>query len=243
MVLLLSSIHWEKPQIPSTLCASRSPSFLVSFHDKTVLMQMAPARRMNLALRSFVRILPDVSSFETRIVRSTALIQSGAFCLKLCRAEQVSLHVLHTLDCGATRFCGSDRSPGWSDGGWLDEQECLLVERKWTGFCWGQLKERDSWEDVDVDGREVCKWVLKKYGGRVWSVLMCFRVRTAGARTVCKTVTVPSYARHFLTDWATVRVSRSSELRSVCDWTRGLQTYVSRVVRVVLTVLHKLFWE
>jgi len=72
MVLLLSSIHRETPQIPgeATLCSNRSISFSVSFHEKTVQMQMAPARPMNLTLRRFVRILPDVSPPETRIMKA-----------------------------------------------------------------------------------------------------------------------------------------------------------------------------
>jgi hypothetical protein len=114
VALFLSCIHREKPQIPgeATLCSNRSLSFLVSSHDKTVLMQMAPARRMQLTLPSFVRILPDVSPPETHVMKSTALIEGSAFYLKLGRAEQVSLHALHTLGCSTVRFCDSVRSPG-----------------------------------------------------------------------------------------------------------------------------------
>jgi hypothetical protein len=67
-------------------------------------MQMAPARRMNLTLRSFFLILPDISPPERLIMKSTSLIQGSAFHLKLDRAEQVSLHVLHTLGGNTVRF-------------------------------------------------------------------------------------------------------------------------------------------
>jgi hypothetical protein len=30
-----------------------------------------------------------------------------------------------------------------------------------TGFWWGNLIERDHFEDVDVDGRIILKWILK----------------------------------------------------------------------------------
>jgi hypothetical protein len=30
-----------------------------------------------------------------------------------------------------------------------------------TGFCWESQKERDDWEDLDVDGRIVLKWILE----------------------------------------------------------------------------------
>jgi hypothetical protein len=31
-----------------------------------------------------------------------------------------------------------------------------------AGFWWGDLRERDYFEDLDVDGRIVLEWILKK---------------------------------------------------------------------------------
>jgi hypothetical protein len=31
-----------------------------------------------------------------------------------------------------------------------------------TGFCWGDLRERDHLEDLGTDGRKVLKRILKK---------------------------------------------------------------------------------
>jgi hypothetical protein len=33
-----------------------------------------------------------------------------------------------------------------------------------TGFWWGNMKERDHFEDLDVDGRIIQVWVFKKWG-------------------------------------------------------------------------------
>jgi hypothetical protein len=31
-----------------------------------------------------------------------------------------------------------------------------------TGFCWESQKERDPYEDLDVGGRVILKWILDK---------------------------------------------------------------------------------
>jgi hypothetical protein len=40
-----------------------------------------------------------------------------------------------------------------------------------VGFCWGNLKEIEHLEDLDVDGSIVLKSVLKKSIGRAWTDL------------------------------------------------------------------------
>jgi hypothetical protein len=39
--------------------------------------------------------------------------------------------------------------------------------RMHTGFWCESQKELDQWEEVDVDGRIVLKWILEKYDGVV----------------------------------------------------------------------------
>ena len=34
-----------------------------------------------------------------------------------------------------------------------------------TGFYWGNLRERDHWGDLDVDGRIVLRWIFGKWEG------------------------------------------------------------------------------
>ena len=38
-----------------------------------------------------------------------------------------------------------------------------------TGFWWYNLRERDHLENLDVDGRLICKWIFRKWnGGMDW---------------------------------------------------------------------------
>ena len=38
-----------------------------------------------------------------------------------------------------------------------------------SGFWWDNLKERDHIEDLGVGGRVVLKWILKRFGKKVWT--------------------------------------------------------------------------
>jgi hypothetical protein len=41
-----------------------------------------------------------------------------------------------------------------------------------TGFWWGDLREGDHLEDLDVDGRIILKWILKQWLGDMdWNAL------------------------------------------------------------------------
>jgi hypothetical protein len=51
-------------------------------------------------------------------------------------------------------------------------------ERCIQGFCGGDLRERDHFEDLDVDGRTILKWILKKLHGGAWNGLICLKIGT-----------------------------------------------------------------
>jgi hypothetical protein len=36
------------------------------------------------------------------------------------------------------------------------------------GYWWEVLKETDQWEDQDVGGWTILKWILEKWDGRDW---------------------------------------------------------------------------
>ena len=49
-----------------------------------------------------------------------------------------------------------------------------------TGFWWGDLKERDHFEDLAVNGRIILNWVFKKWVVGVWTGLIWLRIATVG---------------------------------------------------------------
>jgi hypothetical protein len=49
-----------------------------------------------------------------------------------------------------------------------------------TGFCWGDLIERDHFEDLGVDGRIILKWNLKQWDRGEWTGLLWLRIGTDG---------------------------------------------------------------
>jgi hypothetical protein len=42
------------------------------------------------------------------------------------------------------------------------------------------LKGRDHFEDLCVDGRVISEWTLVKQDGKVWAVCIWLRIRTSG---------------------------------------------------------------
>jgi hypothetical protein len=52
-------------------------------------------------------------------------------------------------------------------------------ERCTQGFCGGNLREGDHFEDSSLDGRIILKWILVKWEG-VRTVSIWFRIETDG---------------------------------------------------------------
>ena len=40
----------------------------------------------------------------------------------------------------------------------------------YTGFWWGNLRERDQLGDPGVDGRIILRWIFRKWGVGVWTI-------------------------------------------------------------------------
>jgi hypothetical protein len=49
-----------------------------------------------------------------------------------------------------------------------------------TGFWWGDLREGDHLEDLDVDGRIILQLIFKKWTGRAWTGFIWLRIGTGG---------------------------------------------------------------
>jgi len=42
------------------------------------------------------------------------------------------------------------------------------------------VNQRDNFEDLDVDGRDVTEWVLEREDGKVWIGFIWLRIGTSG---------------------------------------------------------------
>jgi hypothetical protein len=50
-----------------------------------------------------------------------------------------------------------------------------------TGFWWGNLKERDHFEEEPgVDGRIILRWIFRKWVRGTWTGLIRVRIGTGG---------------------------------------------------------------
>ena len=50
----------------------------------------------------------------------------------------------------------------------------------YTGFWWGNLRERDHFEDPAVDGRIILRWILSKWDVGTWTGLIWLRIGAGG---------------------------------------------------------------
>jgi hypothetical protein len=47
-------------------------------------------------------------------------------------------------------------------------------------YWWESQKVRDHWEDQDIDGWTILKWILEKDIGLIWIGLLWLRIGTSG---------------------------------------------------------------
>ena len=52
----------------------------------------------------------------------------------------------------------------------------------YTGFWWGNLKERDHLEDPDEDVKIILRWIFRKWDIRLWSRSIWLGIGTDGGQ-------------------------------------------------------------
>jgi hypothetical protein len=50
----------------------------------------------------------------------------------------------------------------------------------YIGYWWESQKERDHWEDKDLGGRTILKWILERKDKMEWTGWMWLRIGTSG---------------------------------------------------------------
>jgi hypothetical protein len=51
-----------------------------------------------------------------------------------------------------------------------------------TGCWWGSLRERGHWENKEVDGRILLRWIFRKMEEVVWTEWSWLRIGTVGGQ-------------------------------------------------------------
>jgi len=64
--------------------------------------------------------------------------------------------------------------------GWVGHVACMGRVKVYTGFWWGNMRERDHLEDPGIEGRIILRWIFRKWCVRAWTGSIWLRIGTGG---------------------------------------------------------------
>jgi len=65
---------------------------------------------------------------------------------------------------------------------WAAHVACMGEERGCIGSWWGNRRERDHWEDLDVDGWIILGWIFRRWDVGIWNGLGWPMIEIGGGR-------------------------------------------------------------
>jgi hypothetical protein len=80
------------------------------------------------------------------------------------------------------------------------------------GYWWGSQKVRDHWEDLDVGGWTILKWILEGWDGIDWIDLVLDRDQWRALENTVINLWVPYNVGNFLSGCTMGSFSRRAEL-------------------------------
>jgi len=63
---------------------------------------------------------------------------------------------------------------------WTGHVQVWRTGDSYAGFWWGNHRERDQLEDLDVDGKIILKWIFRKWIVGAWTRLIWLMIETGG---------------------------------------------------------------
>jgi hypothetical protein len=75
-----------------------------------------------------------------------------------------------------TKYCSGDQIEKNYMGGVFS----TVGGEVYTGFWWGNMRERDHLEGPGVDGKIILRWIFRKWDVGSWAGSSCLRIGTGG---------------------------------------------------------------
>jgi hypothetical protein len=63
---------------------------------------------------------------------------------------------------------------------WAEDVAHTGKGKAYTGFRWGNLRERGHFEDPGVDGKIILRWILRTWDRMAWTGLIRLRIGAGG---------------------------------------------------------------